>query len=60
MIDKNAISKLINENKKDVERLENRRSENLGNSINYMENEIQIQRHLAKIEALETVLNLFN
>ncbi len=49
-------SKLI-EAKKEVERLEDRRSESLGNSINYIENEIQIQRLYAQIEAYEIALD---
>ncbi|MGM0216398.1 hypothetical protein [Enterococcus sp. AZ109] len=48
-------SKLI-EAKKEVERLEDHRSESLGNSINYIENEIQIQRLYAQIEAYEIAL----
>ncbi|MEO1771494.1 MULTISPECIES: hypothetical protein [Enterococcus] len=49
-------SKLI-EAKKEVERLEDRRSESLGNSINYIENEIQIQRLYAQVEAYEIALD---
>lgn len=49
-------SKLI-EAKKEVERLEDRRSESLGNSINYIENEIQIQRLYAQIEAYAIALD---
>ncbi|MBP1047535.1 hypothetical protein I6N96_14710 [Enterococcus sp. BWM-S5] len=51
------ITKLANEAKKEVERLEDRRQEHLGNSINYIENEIQIQRLYAKVEALEEALD---
>lgn len=51
------ITKLANEAKKEVERLEDRRQEHLGNSINYIENEIQIQRLYAKIEALDEALD---
>ncbi|WP_086349307.1 hypothetical protein [Candidatus Enterococcus clewellii] len=51
------ITKLANEAKKEVERLEDRRQEQLGNSINYIENEIQIQRLYAKVEALEEALD---
>ncbi|MGX7203211.1 hypothetical protein BCR22_03560 [Enterococcus plantarum] len=51
------ITKLVNEAKKKVERLEDKRQENLGNSINYIENELQIQRLYAQIEAYEEVLD---
>lgn len=50
------LDKKIAEAKKEVERLEDRRNESLGNSINYIENEIQIQRTNAQIEAYEAVL----
>ncbi|WP_086312610.1 hypothetical protein A5821_000238 [Enterococcus sp. 7F3_DIV0205] len=52
------INKLANEAKKEVERLEDKRKENLGNSINYIENELQVQRLYAQIEAYEKVLDI--
>ncbi|OTN90016.1 hypothetical protein A5819_002515 [Enterococcus sp. 7E2_DIV0204] len=52
------ITKLANEAKKAVERLEDKRQENLGNSINYIENELQIQRLYAQVEAYEKVLDV--
>lgn len=52
------VTNLKNEASKEVERLEDKRQENLGNSINYIENEIQIQRLYAQIEAYEKVLGL--
>jgi hypothetical protein len=52
------INHLINEAKKEIDRLEANRLESLGNSINYIENEIQIQRAYAKIEAYEAVLDI--
>ncbi|MBO0446975.1 hypothetical protein IGJ55_002065 [Enterococcus sp. AZ170] len=52
------ITKLANEAKKEVERLEDKRQTNLGNSINYIENELQIQRLYAQIEAFEEVLDI--
>lgn len=52
------INTLANEAKKEVERLEDKRQENLGNSINYIENELQIQRLYAQIEAYEKVLDV--
>ncbi|EOH98802.1 hypothetical protein UAY_02070 [Enterococcus moraviensis ATCC BAA-383] len=52
------INRLANEAKKEVERLEDKRQENLGNSINYIENELQIQRLYAQIEAYEKVLDV--
>lgn len=54
------ITKLANEAKKEVERLEDKRQENLGNSINYIENELQIQRLYAQIEAYEEILDFVN
>ncbi|MGX6962232.1 hypothetical protein [Vagococcus xieshaowenii] len=55
-INRETITHLINEDKKEVERLENRRQEDLGNSINYIENELQLQHLLGRIEGLETLL----
>ncbi|AQP53675.1 hypothetical protein CBF34_09330 [Vagococcus penaei] len=55
---KKQITKLVNEAKKETDRLEDRRQENLGNSIDFIENEIQIQRLAATIEAYEEVLDL--
>ena len=52
------ITKLANEAKKEVERLEDKRQENLGNSINYIENELQIQRLYAQVEVYEKVLDV--
>lgn len=52
------ITKLANEAKKAVERLEDKRQEKLGNSINYIENELQIQRLYAQVEAYEKVLDV--
>lgn len=53
-----TITKLANEAKKEVERLEDKRQENLGNSINYIENELQVQRLYAQIETYEKVLDI--
>lgn len=53
-----TINKLSNEAKKEVERLEDKRQESLGNSINYIENELKIQRLYAQIEAYEKVLDV--
>ncbi|MGX7244763.1 hypothetical protein ACWOC1_07915 [Enterococcus quebecensis] len=52
------INQLANEAKKEVERLEDKRQERLGNSINYIENELQVQRLYAQIEAYEKVLDI--
>lgn len=54
----NKVTVNINTAKKEVERLENARQEDLGNSINYIENEIQIQRLLSEIETYSTVIDL--
>ncbi|MFV0560748.1 MAG: hypothetical protein ACK5NA_08530 [Enterococcus sp.] len=50
------IDEKISTAKKEIDRLENRRTEDLGNSINYVENELQIQRLMAQVEVLEEVL----
>lgn len=50
------INKKIVELKKEQERLESQRLSELGNSINYIENELNIQRCVAKIEVLQEVL----
>lgn len=47
------LDRLVADNKKEVERLENRRSEDLGNSINFAENELQIAHTNGYIEGLE-------
>ncbi|WP_430602903.1 hypothetical protein IGJ02_000205 [Enterococcus sp. DIV0724b] len=47
------LNLFIVETKKELERLEEKRGTELGNSLNYIENEIQIQRLAAKIEAYE-------
>lgn len=52
------ITQLTNDAKKEVERLESKRQNDLGNSINYIENEVQIQRLYAQIEAYEQVVDL--
>lgn len=52
------IEKLANEAKKEVERLEDKRTADLGNSINFIENEIQIQRVYAAIDAYQEALDI--
>ncbi len=56
---KNEITRFINNSKKEIERLEDKRQQNLGNSINFIENEIKIERLSAEIQAYENVLSLF-
>ncbi|AIM24971.1 hypothetical protein QQG09_01750 [Melissococcus plutonius] len=56
----NQVNKLSMDAKKEVERLEDKRQEDLGNSINYVENEIQIQRLYAQIDAYTQVLDVLN
>ena len=55
MLSKEEVLHLLNEAKK-VDRLETNRQEDLGNSINYIENELQLQRVLSQVEAYEKVL----
>ncbi|MEG2708422.1 MAG: hypothetical protein RR968_04745 [Vagococcus sp.] len=57
---KEKITHFVNEAKKEVDRLEDNREKPLGNSINFIENEIQIQRLLAEIEAYQKVLDLID
>ena len=54
MLSKEEVLHLLNEAKKEVDRLETNRQEDLGNSINYIE--IQLQRVLSQVEAYEKVL----
>lgn len=51
------VTSLLNESKKELDRLTTKRTEDLGNSINYIENELEIQRTQGKITAYEYVLN---
>ncbi|MGO3733270.1 MAG: hypothetical protein ACTJHC_08830 [Vagococcus sp.] len=53
---KEDITLLINEAKKEVDRLEDNRHKELSDSINYIENELKIQQVKARIEAFEEVL----
>ena len=55
-ITKEALTHLINTDKKEIERLEGRRTEELGNSINFVENEFQIQYLAGRIAGLEAAL----
>ena len=48
---------LLNESKKELDRLTTKRTEDLTNSISYIENELEIQRTKGKITAYEYVLN---
>ncbi len=50
MLSKEEVLHLLNEAKKEVDRLETNRQEDLGNSINYIENELQLQRVLSQVE----------
>ncbi|RXV46612.1 hypothetical protein CYQ27_06325 [Enterococcus faecalis] len=56
MLSKEEVLHLLNEAKKEVDRLETNRQEDLGNSINYIENELQLQGVLSQVEAYEKVL----
>ncbi len=51
------VTRLLNESKKELDRLTTKRTEDLGNSINYIENELEIQYVEGKITAYEYVLN---
>ncbi|WP_425393565.1 hypothetical protein [Carnobacterium funditum] len=49
---------LLNESKKELDRLTAKRTMDLSNSISYIENELEIQRIKGKITAYEYVLNV--
>ena len=53
---KPIIDKLVADHKKEIDRLEDRRSESLGNGINYIENEMQIEHLKGQIEGLQEAL----
>ena len=57
MLSKEEVLHLLNEAKKEVDRLETNRQEDLGNSINYIENELQLQRVLSQVEAYEKLID---
>ncbi|MGB3160310.1 hypothetical protein [Carnobacterium sp.] len=48
---------LLNESKKEMDRLTAKRTMDLSNSISYIENELEIQQVKGKITAYEYVLN---
>lgn len=50
------LDKLVADHKKEIDRLSDRRSEDLGNSVNYMENELQIQREEGFVEGLNEAI----
>lgn len=50
------LDEQIAQAKKEIDRLVEKRSEELGNAINYIENEIQIERLKAQVEAYQAVL----
>lgn len=52
------VTHLLNESKKELDRLIEKRSEDLTNSISYIENELDIQQVKGKITAYEYVLNV--
>lgn len=54
------INKKIVDSKKQIDRLIDKRSENLGDSINYIINENKILELNAKIEAYEDVIALLS
>lgn len=51
------LDEQIAQAKKEIDRLTGKRNEELGNSINYIENEVQIERLNAQIEAYQAVLD---
>ncbi len=51
------VTHLLNESKKELDRLTTKRTEDLTNSISYIENELEIQHVKGKITAYEYVLN---
>lgn len=51
------VTHLLNESKKELDRLTAKREMDLSNSISYIENELEIQNVKGKITAYEYVLN---
>ncbi|MCA9766513.1 MAG: hypothetical protein KC455_08845 [Carnobacterium sp.] len=51
------VTHLLNESKKELDRLTAKRTMDLSNSISYIENELEIQQTKGKITAYEYVLN---
>lgn len=51
------VTHLLNESKKELDRLTAKRTMDLSNSISYIENELEIQQIKGKITAYEYVLN---
>lgn len=50
------LDKVVADHKKEVERLETRRAEDLGNSVNYLENEFQIEGEKGYIEGVNEAI----
>lgn len=50
------LDKLVADHKKEIDRLTDRRAEDLGNSVNYLENELQIQREEGFVEGLNEAI----
>lgn len=54
---KQELDTLIANAKKEIDRLADRRNEELGNGINYVENEMQIEHLKGEIEGLQEALD---
>ena len=54
---KKELETLVAEAKKEMDRLAERRQEELGNGINYVENEMQIEHLKGEIEGLQEAID---
>lgn len=57
MLQENDITQMLDDAKKELDRVAENRTEKLGNSINYIENELQIVNLKGQITAYQKVLN---
>ncbi|SFH72763.1 hypothetical protein [Pisciglobus halotolerans] len=57
MLNEQEINQLIDDAKKELDRVMDRRSEDLGNSVHFIENELQIVNLKGQITAYQQILN---
>lgn len=57
MLQENDITQMLDDAKKELDRVAENRTKELGNSINYIENELQIVNLKGQITAYQKVLN---
>ncbi len=57
MLNEQEINQLIDDAKKELDRVMDRRSEDLGNSVHFIENELQVVNLKGQITAYQQILN---